>query len=210
MSMRDNLYKLLTALKKIVDSIIGRDDAKFQRQNAAFDLSLQMANRIGDGLIKLLLVYRFTHSTDDINQRMVEEWRQNIFPDKKTLNEKDITNMVEIMFESMPVMERLQFPEATIATISEAYHNILRSGDISDEELIYKELDRQRNATHLLNFGDQKLNLKNYIIHVMKNEDENDVMNWINFNLLKKQIQIADEFGTDHELRGEIAFGSTD
>ena len=194
--------------KKIVDSIIGRDDARFRMQNAAFDISLQMANRIGDGLIKLLLVYRFTHSTDDIDQKLVEEWRQNISPDKKTLNEKDITNMVEVMFESMTAMQRLQSPEATIATISESYHNILRNSSITDEKSIYKELDRTRNAGHLSNFGDQNLNLKNYIIHVMKNEDESGVMNRVNIDLIKEQIQIADDFGTDHNARANIAMGN--
>ncbi len=177
-------------------------------QNAAFDLSLQMHNRINDGLIKLLLVHRFTHSNDLNDKRSVEEYRNSFFPDKKSLNEEDIINLVELLFESMPVMQRLQFPEATIATISEAYHNIIRNNDITNEVSIYKELDRQRNANHLSNFSDQNLNLKNYIIHVMKNEDENGVMDRINIDFLKEQIQIADDFGTDHNARTKMAMGN--
>lgn len=194
--------------KKIINSIIGRDDARFRMQNAAFDLSLQMHNRINDGLIKLLLVHRFTHSNDLNDKRSVEEYRNSFFPDKKSLNEEDIINLVELLFESMPVMQRLQFPEATIATISEAYHNIIRNNDITNEVSIYKELDRQRNANHLSNFSDQNLNLKNYIIHVMKNEDENGVMDRINIDFLKEQIQIADDFGTDHNARTKMAMGN--
>ncbi len=193
--------------KNIINSIIGRDDARFRMQNAAFDLSLQMHNRLNDGLIKLLLVHRFSNSNDLNDKKIVEEFRQTIFPDKKTLDDEDITNLVDVMFESMPVMQRLQFPEATIATISESYHNILRNSDISGNQLIFKELDRTRNANHLSNFGNQDLNLKNYIIHVMKNEDENKLMDRINIDFLKEQIQIADDFGTDHNARAKMTMG---
>ena len=193
--------------KNIINSIIGRDDSRFRMQNAAFDLSLQMHNRLNDGLIKLLLVHRFKHSNDINDKIIVEELRKTIFPDKKILDGEDITNLVEIMFESMPVMQRLQFPEATIATISESYHNIIRNSDISDKQLIYRELDRTRNATHLSNFSNQDLNLTNYIIHAMRNEDENNLMNRINIDFLKEQIQIADDFGTDHKARAKMAMG---
>jgi len=193
--------------KKIINSIIGRDDARFRMQNSAFDLSLQMHNRINDGLIKLLLVHRFKYSNDINDKKIVEEFRKTIFPDIKILDDEDITNLVEIIFESMPVMQRLRFPEATIATISETYHNIKRNSDISDKQLIFRELDRTRNANHLSNFGNQDLNLKNYIIHVMKYEDENNLMDRINIDFLKEQIQIADDFGTDHNARANMAMG---
>jgi len=189
--------------KKIVDSIIGRDDARFRMQNSAFDLSVQMHNKISDRLIKKLLVYRFTHSTDNNDRRAVEEFK-NTFLDCATIEKVDITQMVKAVFDTMPVLQRMQFPEATIATISEAYHNIKRNSGITDKKAIYKELDRTRNANHLSNFGDQNLNLKNYIIHVMKNEDENGVMDRINIDFLKEQIQIADDFGTDHNARAKI------
>lgn len=194
-------------LKNIIDFIIGKDNAKFRMQNAVFDLSFQMQNRIADGLIKLLLVYRFTHSSDLNDKRMREEISKTFSPGKSALTEEDIINLVDKMFESMPVMERLQSPEATIATISEAYHNIKRNSDNTDEVSIYKELDRQRNANHVSNFGDQNLNLKNYIIHIMRNDDENGVMDWINIDFLKEQIQIADDFGTDHNARTKMAMG---
>ena len=41
----------------------------------------------------------------------------------------------------------------------------------------------------------------------MKNEDENDLMNRINIDFLKEQIQIADDFGTDHNARAKMAMG---
>lgn len=192
-------------LKRFIDSIIGKDEAKFRMQNAAFDLSLQMHTRMIDGLIKRLLKYRFMNSQEIIDKAVVEEFRQSFLPEKQKLNEDDISKMVEGMYKSIPDMQRLQLPEATIATISETYHNILRNRQLTDKVDIYIELDRTRNANYLQSFGEQELTLINYIIHVMKIEDETGVMNRLNIDFLKKQIQIADEYGTNHKARAKDA-----
>jgi len=198
----------MSFFKKIIDLVIERDEAKFQIQNASFDFCLRMRTKMIDGLIKRLLIYQFMHSKDPNYTIAVEEFRQNFLPEKQILDEDDILIMVEIIFKSLPEMQRLRLPEATIASISELYHDILRNSGLKDKALIFAELERIRNVNYLRNFGEQELNLMNYIIHVLKNEDENGVIDRMDIILLKKQIQIADNFGTDHEERAKVTMGA--
>lgn len=194
--------------KKMMDLIIGRDEARFQIQNTSFDFGLQMRTKMIDGLTKMLLVYQFMHSKDPNYTIVVKEFRQNFFQEKQILDEDDMLIMAEIIFESLPEMQRLRLPEATIASVSELYHDILRNSGLKDKALIFTELERIRNVNYLRNFGEQELNLMNYIIHVLKSEDENGVIDRMDINLLKKQIEIADNFGTDYEKRAKLTMGA--
>lgn len=189
-------------LKNILNSIIRKDESMYRVQNAAFDMSIKMNTILINSLIKRLLIYRFMNSEHYMDKAYVEDFRKNFMPGKKTLDEDDIAKLVDVFFQMTPETQLLGLPEATIATISEAYHSIKRRGELSNDE-IFKELDRTRNANHLSNFKENELTLENYIIHVMRNEDENNVMDRIDINFLKKQIQLANEYGLDHNARAK-------
>lgn len=174
------------------------------RQNPILNIQYEMQTRIKDGLIKKLLVYRVANSNLPMFKNMRESILSELGSGQTDQIEETLEIFVEKQYNALSEMDRLRLAEATIATISEAYHMILREDQQMDRRLIFQTLDKQRNSNHLKSFGLQELNLENYIIHVLKSENKNDLDKLESDDFMKKLIEIADNFGTDTEARQEM------
>jgi len=188
-------------LKNIFRYLDIKNKKRFIRQNPILNMQYEMQTRIRDGLIKKLLVYRLANSNIPTFKNMRESILSELGFGQTYRIEEILGFFVEELYKTSSEMDLLRFPESTIATISEAYHMILRNDQHMDKTLIFQMLDKQRNSNHLKSFRSQELNLENYIIHVLKSENRNDLDKLESDDFLKKQIKIADNFGMDTKAR---------
>ncbi len=142
-------------------------------------------------LTKRLIVYRYINSTQTAILKLIEIAKMELFKGKKELDEEDISLFVELQLQSISEMERLKFAEATIATISDSYFLILKKNPSDDKLSIFRKLDKSRNSNHLKNFGNQELNLANYIIHTLHNENPGHIHKLEPTEFMIKQVELA-------------------
>ena len=150
-------------------------------------MTFEMKEKIRDAKTKILVLHRFIHSKHPDDIQVVETNKQLLFPDKNKLDESDFKKMVEFMFETIPNFS-IRVPESTIITIIEDYFRLTKYRILNDKS-IFVQLDKnRRNSNNLSSFGKQELNLKNYIINVMINEERELMNNGLDINIFEEQI----------------------
>jgi hypothetical protein len=176
------------------------------RKNPVLHEGFKLQNKLRDYLIKRLFTHRCMNSPQsqfiEIRDMVMNEY----VSEKRTTLKECVDAFVEIQFTLMTENEKWSLPEATIALMSEQYHQIKRSHKSAPESDygVFEELDINRESNHLNTFGSQELTLENFIIHVF-NEENSDQLHKIEpWNLVRKQIKIATEFAHDYELRKKI------
>ena len=182
MRLLKRLFTKKSDLEILEDKIINDPEL-----NSALETHKEILYR----LTKRLIVYRYMNSSLPAIHNLVNEVKKKIFKGKNELNEEDMSVLVELQLQSISEMDRLKFAEATIATICDSYFLILRQFPSDDVLSIFKKLDRSRGSNHLRNFGDQKLDIANYIIHTLHNENPGHTHKFESTELMKEQIELA-------------------
>tara|TARA_B100000315_G_C14391050_1_gene501974 strand:+ start:105 stop:635 length:531 start_codon:yes stop_codon:yes gene_type:complete len=87
-----------------------------------------------------------------------------------------VVEMHEKSARSLDTMKFYQLPEATIATVCRTFYVLKHSGRFGREKEIFLELDRTRGSNHVATFGGGPLTMEDFILHVLRMEDTNDII----------------------------------
>lgn len=186
----------------------GKIDTPYTKQQIAGrvnEIGYSIISKYRDELIKQLFVYRCLNSGKRESVEMRNYVRSEMVAGKEGNLEEAMRMVTDITFDTMPEMEILALPEATIAVISESYHLIKRQNKVRGTKAILQEVDKARNSTYLQTLFDKELTLESYILHVFNQEHSSELNKLESLEIMREQIRLANEFGQDYDARQQVA-----